>query len=669
MKNNAKRLSLEMASALLASAPGAGLRSRLLSGSLILLAASALVGVMNLLYNVVVARMLGPTGFSHATAVYTLLMLISAITLSFQVVCAKLVASHQDVEQKAAVYAWLHRRAWRFGLSVALFIVLIRNIVVTYLNLPSSDLVIILALGTAIYIPLGVRRGGIQGIYGFRSFAGNLVLEGAVRLISSYVLIRLGMGVRGAVIAGVAGVIVAYFFALPGPMLKATSKLAIPASFREGLQAIVFFVGQVIINNFDIVLVKHFFPSEEAGLYAAISLVGRVVNMCAWSVVSSMFPVSAGAQAKEREGGAVLLTSLSLVILIIGVLLLGLWMVPSFLWNMVFGAQFQIAAYGAIPSLLMLYAVTTGVYSLSAVIIAYEMSRKIANTGWVQLAFSGAIVLGIYKFHGSLEEVILVQLVLMTALLGVVLLPVLLNRVAGTGARSHVFPDDRNNVRIIKPITEQEAVAEFLRNEFHHPEFDEYRDNLAHLITRPDFLSPKENELRRALLYLRRGAMWRELPADTQWFEVQITPEDLAGIRVFPRAQWRKVSQGSFYLNDIVKRINVESAEHPEEEFFNKLRRLSTNDAVNPAVLLIGVNETQPLTILDGNHRIASAMLVAPATVLKRFRFLCGFSPNMTNCCWYETNVNTLWRYAKNLVRNVRYDPENDISRFLQSES
>jgi len=67
----------------------------------------------------------------------------------------------------------------------------------------------------------------------------------------------------------------------------------IPISFREGLQAIVFFSGQTIINNFDIVLVKHFFPPAEAGFYAAIALVGRLVNMCAWSVVNTMFPVSA----------------------------------------------------------------------------------------------------------------------------------------------------------------------------------------------------------------------------------------------------------------------------------------------------------------------------------------------------------------------------------------
>src|ERR1700736_3389908 len=93
------------------------LKSQLLGGSLTLLAGSGLVGITNLVYNVVTARMLGPTGFAHATAVYTLLMLASAITLSFQVVGAKSVASHETADDKAAIFAALHLRAWVSGIA------------------------------------------------------------------------------------------------------------------------------------------------------------------------------------------------------------------------------------------------------------------------------------------------------------------------------------------------------------------------------------------------------------------------------------------------------------------------------------------------------------------------------------------------------------------------
>jgi O-antigen/teichoic acid export membrane protein len=665
MRRRIKAFSSQFRSIVYEISPSNKLQARFLSGSFILLSASVLVGVINLLYNLVVAHMLGPEGFSHATVVYTLLVVSSAVTLSVQVVCAKMVASHESNEEKAAIYSGLHWKAWKLAFVVAVSLILARNLLAQYLNLPDSRLIVLLAIGTAFYIPLGARRGAIQGTYAFRIFGINLMLEALVRLIGAWVFIRLGMGAAGAVLAGALGVTVAYFFAFPGLKREPGNNLQIAAHFREGVQANIFFIGMVIINNFDIVLAKHFFPAPEAGLYAAVALVGRVITICAWSVVNAMFPMSAGEGAKGRESNSILLTSLLMVTGILAVLFLCIWATPNAFWDAAFGKSFQLTGYGSLPGLMILYAISTGIYALSVVVISYEMSRKIANTAWVQLAFGGALILGIYMFHDSLRQMIWVQVVLMTVLLAIVAVPILWSSFM-SGAPS--IPEARGNIRRLRPITEQEAVAEFLKNELHHEEFDPYRSKIERLMSTPNLENADENALRKALLYMRRGAMWRELPEDTKWFEVEMATSDLAGVRVFPRAQWRKVSQGSFYLHDVVQEIRRASADEPEDEFFSKLRRLTTDDAVNRTVLLIGLNDNEPLTILDGNHRIAAAMLVAPETVLKRFRFLCGFSSKMNECCWYETNMTTLWRYAKNRVRYMPYDPETDIGRLLQTE-
>ncbi len=649
------------------SIPGKSLRQKLLGGSIALLAGSGLVGVTNLVYNVITARLLGPTGFAHATAVYTLLMLASAITLSFQVVCAKYVASHESEGDKNEIFASLHLRAWIAGIALGLVLFLCNHALKRYLNLPDSLLISLLALGTAFYIPLGVRRGYIQGVHAFSALAVNFMLEGLVRLGGAYLLIRLGLGVKGAVLASVIAVIASYFLAKPSPGLQSLVPHRIHIPFKEGVQAIVFFSGQVVINNFDIVLVKHFFVAEQAGIYAAVSLVGRLVNMCAWSVVNTMFPVSAAARSSDREARPVLFMSLFLVFLILSGLTLTLWAIPSFLWRTLFGAHFELGNYGGLAALLILYAVTTGVYSLSSVMITYEMSRKIANTSWAQLAFSAALVLGICVFHQTLRQVIFVQLWLMVILFVMVALPLL--------RREIMPPEDIREYRqltVSQPMNEQQVIAEFLRSEFHHPEFEEYRKEFEYLVTRPDLESDRENALRRALLFLRRGAMWRELPEDTQWFKVELTRQDLDRIRFFPRAQWRRVAQGSFYMTDMIDALRGKWRDNPRDEFFRKLDRLmdSMQDgSVTPTVLLIGVDAQSPLTILDGNHRMAAAMLAHPPANLERFQFLCGLSPAMTRCCWYRTNVNTLSRYLTNIVRHIFYDPETDIGRFLESGS
>src|SRR5438105_14746743 len=72
----------------------------LLSGSLVMLFGSVAVSGLNFAYNVATARMLGPAEVSHATAATTLLMLCSALSLSFQLVCRNVVVrSEQQVAQ------------------------------------------------------------------------------------------------------------------------------------------------------------------------------------------------------------------------------------------------------------------------------------------------------------------------------------------------------------------------------------------------------------------------------------------------------------------------------------------------------------------------------------------------------------------------------------------
>jgi len=394
--------------------------ARVLGGSIIMLVGSGLVSAVNFGYNVAVARMLGPSAFGHAAAAVTLLMLVSAITLSFQLVCAKFVARNETDAGKAAVYSTLTRRAFRVGAILGTALLLASGYVSSYLNLPSRWIVVILALGIAFYIPLGVKRGGLQGTCSFARLSWNFLLEAAAKFIGAMIFIELGYGVYGAVAAISVSVVLAYFFPAVPKELKRNAAVGLPASFGEGMQAIVFFTGQVVINNIDILLVKHFFAPDQAGLYAAIALVGRVIYFASWSVVSAMFPISAGSKPKE-ENASVLVVPLVIVLFVSLVFIVGLAAFPEPVLRAVFGAGFQIGS--GMDSLMSLYAAATGTYSLAVVLMAYEMSRKIANTGWMQLAISGAIMVGITLFHANLREVVVVQLVLMVVLLMIVSLP------------------------------------------------------------------------------------------------------------------------------------------------------------------------------------------------------------------------------------------------------
>jgi O-antigen/teichoic acid export membrane protein len=651
------------------------LRTSVLSGSAVMLVSSGLVGSLNLLYNLAIVHVLGAGEFGHASAVYTLLMLLSAVQLSFQLLCSKFVARNDTLPEKIAVYRHLLWRAWIFAIGLGIALYFGRSVVSSYLNLPTQNYVGILTLAVVFFIPLGVRRGLLQGLRDFRWLAASFVLEGVVKLAGAVLLLRWGLGVNGVIVAIVASVVMAYLVSRPHAKLMAEPRvpLFLPAAMGESVQASLFFAGQVIINNLDIVLVKHFFSSTEAGIYAAVALVGRVVYMLSWSVVSAMFPFSAGLRSNERDSRAVLGTALGLAITLSSFFTFGIWAAPARVWHVLLGGAFPLNQAGSYRALLVLYSATTGIYALGVVLMTYEISRKIGNVGWVQLSVSGAIIAGIYLRHGSLHDVVMVQTVLLTALLVWVSVPFL---------RAEVFRKSRlawsarqqGGFARMRRVTEDEAICEFLKGEFYQPEFDHYRECFTDIVMHPDLSSPIEGRLRRALLYHRRGRLWREIPPDTEWWDVELRNSDLRRIRVFPRDQWRTHSDRKYFLLDTAQRIRHEISRVPDP-FLAKIRSLSEDlahsnaSAARGTVLLIGLGDDGPLTIVEGNHRLTAAVLNSPNDAHLRFRFLCGLSPNMMNCCWFNTDLSTLARYAKNSVTWLFDDYQAVIDQAFRDRS
>ncbi len=651
---------------------GRSLQARVLSGSFVLLVGSGFATAINFIYNIAVARFLGPTDFGNASAVYTLLILVSAVTLSFQIVSAKIVARQGSPQERSNAYHEFHSSSWACGLILGLLFSLFRSSITEYLRLQDPMLVVLLGAGVAFYIPLGTRRGYLQGTCGFRGLAKNLVLEGFVRLCGSLLCMGLGYGVRGVIAANAAAVATAYVFALPRLPNASGERIVIPNAFREAMQAIVFFVGQVVINNCDIVVVKHFFPPNPAGLYAAVALVGRVVFAFSWAIVNTMFPIVASARKKEeQESRKVLGMSLLLVLGIGAVLALGLRTAPGWIWTVLFGNQFATTGKYGLPYLLSLYAATTCVYSLSVVMIAYEMSHKIANTSWVQLMFSAALIASIYRYHRSLQQVIFVQLVMMSILLLIVAIPFLADWLRRRRSSSDAFSASRE-LNWLRSTAENEVIGEFLHTDFQGLEFEDYRQSLAKVVDTPNYDDAIENAARRALFYLRHGSLWREIPKDTQWFETELKPAHFDRIRVFPRAQWRKLARGDYSLPRIIKSIESgEAARSADSAFLQKIKDLQDawpHANERGAIILIGTSESGPWTVLDGNHRLVASILTSPSSV-ERFRCFCGVSPRMVYCCWYKTNFSTLVRYAANLLRYSLHDPEKDLQRLLVADA
>jgi len=235
-------------------------------------------------------------------------------------------------------------------------------------------------------------------------------------------------------------------------------------------------------------------------------------------------------------------------------------------------------------------------------------------------------------------------------------------------------------MRKLRRLTEAEVIADFLRGEFFHNEYDADREQFTSIVEHPDLTNATENEIRRILLFRRRDTMWWELPEDRQWWEIEFDPEDVELVSVFPRAHWRKIARGNFSALHVAERVR-QLKDTGSDEFLSKISaigsRLATGlmqkdvaqeDLTQGMIILLGLDEHRPVTLLEGNHRFIAALLAGRPHLLKNARMAAVFSPQMEKCCWYKTNFLTLARCLKNRIKHY-WDRDNDLARLLAAGS
>jgi hypothetical protein len=221
-------------------------------------------------------------------------------------------------------------------------------------------------------------------------------------------------------------------------------------------------------------------------------------------------------------------------------------------------------------------------------------------------------------------------------------------------------------MRKLRRLTEAEVIADFLRGEFFHKEYDADRAQFTAIVEHPDLTNAAENEIRRVLLFRRRDTMWWELPEDRQWWEIEFDPEDVELVSVFPRAHWRKIARGNFSALHVAERIR-QMKESGSDEFLSKISAIGSRLTTDPSegmIILLGVDDCHPVTLLEGNHRFIAALLAGGPSLLINARMAAVFSPQMEKCCWYKTNFLTLTRCLKNRIKHY-WDRDTDLGRLF----
>ena len=396
----------------------------LLSGSGLFFVSATVVNAGNYLFNLILGRWIGPAAFADLSLIVTLFLAVSFLAAGFQQTAARFSAAYAasgDADASirsrlAGLRRWLARWAWALGGGLLALLALGAPLWKHFFHTQSAWPFVILGIGVPFYLAQGVDRGILQGQTRFGTLALSYQAEMWMRLIVALAFVALGWSVNGAVGGLTASFAATWLVARRAGTGLPRSDGFLPAEQRTvamfaGSVAIAE-MGQILINNSDVLVVKHFFAPEAAGLYAALAIVGRIVFFATRSVVTAMFPIVAQKQQKGEPHRHLLGLSLGMVAAVAAVIVAAMLVAPDFIVRVLFGE-----AYLSIAPLLWLYAVATALYALANVVINYRLSLGHGRGSLFSLVAGVAQVGGLWFFHASLRQVVVVQIVIMAALL------------------------------------------------------------------------------------------------------------------------------------------------------------------------------------------------------------------------------------------------------------
>jgi O-antigen/teichoic acid export membrane protein len=159
--------------------------------------------------------------------------------------------------------------------------------------------------------------------FGFQVFV--TLITGIVKLLFGVLFILLGYSVAGATMATLIAGIVAYLVSFIPLKFVFDRKIASPSISKKelllyGFPSTMTLMGLTSFISVDIMLVKHFFDPHQAGLYAGLSLISRVIFYVSAPIGSVMFPLIV--QKHSRNENVTNTFKLSLLLVFIPSLLL-----------------------------------------------------------------------------------------------------------------------------------------------------------------------------------------------------------------------------------------------------------------------------------------------------------------------------------------------------------
>jgi len=398
------------------------LNNNLFKGSFLILAASMFGNIINYLYHLLMGRMLGPINYGILASLISLSYILGIPSGALNLVIVKFVSSFQ--KDKFLIKRF-HKKLMAIIIRIVFFgsliLLLISPLIADFLHLSSWVQVFLVSASGLVGFCALVNSATLYGLMKFNLISLYSVLSVSIKLILTLFLVFIGWQIFGASLA--------FFIAAIINFLISNSMVAKHLDFAAKKKVIktqgftkrevanysipVFFSTLAFTSLYtaDVVLVKHFLPSIEAGYYACLATLGKVVFFASSPIVRVMFPMVSKAFEEKRSYKKIFTTGI-LAILAISISIVGIYLlVPKLMVLLLYGRDYLVAA-----KYLPLFGIFLGFYSISSALSQFFLSIK--KTRIVILPVFAALIqiILITIFHQSLLQIVLISIITLSLL-------------------------------------------------------------------------------------------------------------------------------------------------------------------------------------------------------------------------------------------------------------
>ncbi|OGD62080.1 hypothetical protein A2215_00525 [Candidatus Berkelbacteria bacterium RIFOXYA2_FULL_43_10] len=385
---------------------------RLIKSSTIILVGTVVASLFSYLFNMLMGRMLGPIKYGELTALMSLLAIISVAGGAILTITMRYSGELYALKNYSAIkrlFWYFTRYLLIFGVALFALGAIFSRQIGEFFSISDNVAVIIILLSIVFSLIVVVSRGVLQGTQKFTAISIVGIVEMFSRFALGVILVKLGFELKGAVSALVLATAIGYISTLipiRSIFIKAkkstqrfvfNKKEMLSYSWPTLLASILLAVS----INLDIILVKHYFPAEEAGLYAAVSTIGKIILYATGPIVSVMFPMISEQTAKKEKHYKIFLLSLTMT-LVGALIILGIYVIaPGKVISILYGGT-----YASLYYLLPQVGVAVLFYALINLICNYFLAVKNFLFAWFFAIIILAQIIIVALWHPSIEAVV-----------------------------------------------------------------------------------------------------------------------------------------------------------------------------------------------------------------------------------------------------------------------